>query len=133
LICLGAKRIETRSWKSWYHGEILIHAAKTYPRWARECEKQNAFYQALRPDGVYSNPKLMCGHIIGAVTVGDCIRTEALRDDISEEELLFGDFSDNRFGWLLTSPRFLPKPFFAKGALGLWEFDANLLYEEHTA
>ncbi len=132
LICLGAKRIETRSWKSWYHGEILIHAAKSYPRWAKDCEKQEPFYSALRPNGCYSYPELACGHIIGAATVGDCIRTEALRNEISEQELAFGDFSDIRYGWMLSNPHFLPKPFFAKGMLGLWEFDPALLYEEHT-
>ena len=125
LVCIGAKKIETRSWKSWYHGEVLIHAAKSYPRWAKECENDEPFFSALRPKGVYCQPAIFCGHIIGAVTIGDCIRTEILRDDLPAlgPELAFGDYSDHRFGWLLSDPHFLPRPIFAKGALGLWEFD----------
>jgi len=130
LVCLGAKRIETRSWKSWYHGELLIHAAKSYPRWAKDVEKQEPFYSALRPHGCYSYPELGCGRIIGSVTVGECVRTEILRDDLPQlgPEVAFGDYSDNRYGWMLSNPRFLPKPILAKGALGLWEFDLDEHY-----
>jgi len=47
LVCLGTKQIETRSWKSWYYDEILIHASKSYPRWAKDCEKEEPFYWEL--------------------------------------------------------------------------------------
>ncbi len=133
LVCYGAKKIETRTWKSWWHGETLVHAAKSYPKWAKDLCDEEPFYSALRPHGIYSAPESVCGHIIGAVTIGDCIRTEALRDDLSADELEFGDYSDNRFGWLLTDPRFLPKPIFAKGALGIWEFDLDAVRQEVRA
>ena len=36
LVALGVKRIETRSWRTPYRGLLGIHAAKSYPDWARE-------------------------------------------------------------------------------------------------
>ena len=128
LICLGAKKFETRSWKSWYIGPLLVHASKAYPRWAKELEKDDPFYSALRAHGTY-DPGLSCGYIIGHVQLVRCLRTEDIRASLDEKELAFGDFGDGRFAWQLEMPAFLPKPILAKGALGLWEFD---LYEHYS-
>lgn len=127
LVCLGAKHFETRSWKSWYSGPLLIHASKAYPRWAKELEKDDPFYSALRSHGVY-DPALSCGHIVGRVELTHCLRTEDVRDSLDEKELAFGDYADGRFAWRLENPSFLPKPILAKGALGLWEFDLDEHY-----
>lgn len=35
LVVSGAKRVETRSWKTPYRGWLGIHAAKGFPAWAR--------------------------------------------------------------------------------------------------
>lgn len=55
LVHLGAKRVETRSWYTSYRGQLVIHAAKGYPRWARDLTETPAFQAALGrdiPDGV---------------------------------------------------------------------------------
>ena len=31
LVAIGAKRIETRSWRTFYRGPLAIHAGKTLP------------------------------------------------------------------------------------------------------
>jgi activating signal cointegrator 1 len=36
LVAIGAKRIETRSWPTNYRGPLAIHAAKGFPKWAKE-------------------------------------------------------------------------------------------------
>jgi hypothetical protein len=123
LVCLGVKTIETRSWKTPYRGPLAIHASKSYPKNCRELEKREPFYSALRPHGQYSYPALCVGCIIGAVELVDCIPAEeAVRRGAPLQEHTFGDFSDGRFAWMLTSPRFLPAAIPVKGALGLWEF-----------
>ncbi len=47
LIAIGAKRIETRSWGTKYRGPIAIHAAKGFPKWARETCLRSPFIEAL--------------------------------------------------------------------------------------
>lgn len=124
LVCLGAKRFETRSWETLYRGPLLIHASKAYPRWAKELEKDDPFYSALRAHGVY-DPALSCGQIIGRCDLLKCFRTVDVRDSLDEKELAFGDYADRRFAWQLENGAFLPKPIPAKGALGLWNFEFN--------
>ena len=36
LMELGQKEVETRSWYTGYRGELVIHAAKGFPKWAKE-------------------------------------------------------------------------------------------------
>ena len=48
------------------------------------------------------------------------------RWDFTEQEQAFGDYSYNRYAWLLSDVRRLPEPIPAKGALGLWEWDGDL-------
>jgi len=41
LMALQSKTIETRSWYTAYRGELVIHAAKGFPKWAKEtCEER---------------------------------------------------------------------------------------------
>ena len=35
LVTIGAKKLETRSWPTYYRGPLLIHAAKGFPPAAR--------------------------------------------------------------------------------------------------
>jgi len=39
------------------------------------------------------------------------------------KELAFGDFTEGRFGFLITDVAMLPRPIPAKGQLGLWDWD----------
>jgi hypothetical protein len=125
LICLGVKKMETRSWLTAYRGPLLIHASKSYPGWAKECERSEPFYSALRPHGIYAYPELKCGHIIGRCILKNCISTEAV-EELNETEREFGDYSANRYAWILEDGQFLPQPIQAKGSLGLWEFAGEL-------
>jgi activating signal cointegrator 1 len=120
LICLGVKKIETRSWRTSYRGPLLIHASKNYPKWAQDCERSEPFYSALRPHGLYAYPQLACGNIIGQCVLKDCISTESVTD-LNPDEREFGDYSANRYAWILEDGHFLPRPVPAKGSLGLWE------------
>jgi len=139
LIVLGHKQIETRSWNTKYRGKILIHASQSKKIadkliWEFPFNKvlTESFNHVREPD----INDLPFGAIIGSANLVDCFNTNDYRnarqehisaylggDGISKMEECFGDFSKNRFGWLLSDPVLFEKPIPAKGKLGIWEFD----------
>lgn len=48
LVAMGAKRIETRSWDTDHRGPLAIHAAKNFPREAKEICSEQPFQHCLR-------------------------------------------------------------------------------------
>jgi hypothetical protein len=138
LVAIGAKRIETRSWWISYRGPIAIHAAKGFPGWAKDtAQNEEVFRRALgwpEPgaritqewiDAIAANLKaLPRGQVIATATLVDCLPVERLDGQyFAGSEVSFGDYSDGRFGWLLEDVKpITPVP--AKGALGLWNWEA---------
>jgi hypothetical protein len=130
LVAVGAKRIETRSWRGWYRGQIAIHAAKSWPKWAREFSQEPECWEVLRK---YILPWRCSRYPLGAVVatcrIVDYLRTEDLelaaltgQRVLSKQERGFGDYSEGRYAWLLDDIEILPEPIPARGALGLWEW-----------
>lgn len=122
LVALGAKRYETRSWKTTYRGWLAIHASAAYPRWARELERAWAFSQAL---AVAWRP-LPTGAVIAIARLADCFEC---REDtaltLGHPEATFGDFSAGRHYFRLEDVRPLRRPLKFKGKLGLWSVPAD--------
>lgn len=131
LIAIGAKRIETRSWRTPYRGCLAIHAAKAFPRWAKQTCDDFMFAQELGP-----NP-LPLGAVIAECRLISCIPTRELQQNgvievdhlagcgdfyMSDSERLFGDYSPGRWAWLLADIKRLEVPIPAKGSLSLWEW-----------
>jgi hypothetical protein len=136
LVARGAKRVETRSWRTPYRGPLAIHAAKGFPRECQELVYQEPFRSAL--NGALPS-ELPRSKILCVVNIVGCVSTEGLQADTPEarrcraeyfdmrlDEWDFGDYSSGRFAWLLRGVQ-LVKPVEAKGALGLWEFDDSEL------
>jgi len=122
LVAIGAKKIETRSWATKYRGELAIHASKNYPGKFKKLEQQEPFYSALRPGGVYAYPELYCGKIIAVVKLVDCVSI-TLDNIPPEPERSFGDYTPERYAWILEDVRLLPEPVPVRGRLGLWEWE----------
>lgn len=129
LVVLGHKKIETRSWNTKYRGELLIHASKSVKAW------QGLWHQEPFKHSLDDVPPF--GAIIGKVKLVDTCDTLTIKTfpqwgqgkesaTLTEQELAFGDYSDDRFGWLLSDPVVFEKPIPAKGKLGLWEYDPGL-------
>lgn len=123
LVALGKKKIETRSWYTGHRGPLVIHAAKTFPAWAKETAEEEHFRQAL--DG--ADLPLGCGLCI--VEVIACVRTSQLwkvekiiGTKPSIEEIRFGDFAPGRYAWLFRLEQVFDKPIARVGSLGLWEW-----------
>ena len=143
LVAIGAKTVETRSWRTEYRGPIAIHAAKGFPREARDTCEYMPFVQELERPGIYSGSSaLPRGAVVATAELVDVVSTERIYADISrgrwsrhvkggmvmisDLEFDFGDFSEEpmRYAWLLANVVRLGVPIPAKGMLGLWEWSA---------
>lgn len=128
LMALQQKTIETRSWETLYRGEIVIHAAKGFPGWAKEACEEPEFSKAL---GGLKASELPISMGLCVVRILGCIRTNDMHKahlitghKPSAREIPFGDFTEGRFAWLTEFVRPLPNTGPVKGALGLWEWPA---------
>lgn len=118
-IIIGRKQIETRSWQTSFRGQIAIHAAKGFPAWAKEFASVEHALQRLPS-------RFPLGAIIGVAKIQDIRSTYELKLTISAIEKIYGDYSDGRFGWLLSDVIALPEPIPCKGALSLWDVPAEI-------
>jgi activating signal cointegrator 1 len=126
LIVTGAKQIETRSWYTAYRGPLLIHAAKGFPRWAKDACNEDAFRDGL--NGL-TWEQLPISAILCRVELVGCVRTTEV-DKLRAagiiprvQEVHYGDYTEGRWAWGLKMVERFTEPIPAKGALGLWEFD----------
>lgn len=132
LVVIGAKKIETRGWNTKYRGEILIHASAGKNKINRGImlDFQQEFYELQLPK--YED--LPFESIIGKVNIVNTVHSEVCfldnefewRDNhfkISHQELAFGNYSDGRYGWLLSDPVKFANPIPAKGKLSIWDYD----------
>ena len=138
LVAIGAKQIETRSWRTSYRGPVAIHAAKRFPKAAREFNADPVCYRAVQRYSLsktYSliDPSYPLGCVLATCTLLDCCPTESLIclpgvfQDYPEldtsQEREFGNFEAGRWAWVLEDVRALPEPIPAKGALSLWDWE----------
>lgn len=133
LMAIGAKRIETRSWQTSYRGWLAIHASKNGLAKAqlRECLSDPFFAAAL--NGVDLTP----GHIVAVVELKSCIATDLLaehgnsfiRGGLTPQEMAFGDYHPERFGWVTDNLFRLPHPIPYKASQGLCDVQPEALAE----
>lgn len=145
LILLGAKRFETRSWKTAHRGPLLIHASAQLPPVAQALCYEEPWKSALAPLLKPYSPSapngdpwdLPLGALLGIVEVVDCVATESLdfgqlplgADAIGPDEKAFGDYRPGRWAWQLRVLHRFAQPIPLPGHLGLWEAP-NLLIPE---
>lgn len=127
LLATGQKHNETRSWKTSYRGEILIHAAKTDHSGILlhiPMEELKHFQDA----GVVN--KLPTGAIIGKANLVDCFQIdEAYRRKLQRgnpAELAFGDYTIGRYAWVMADAILFNKPIPTKGKQGLWNWEGGI-------
>ena len=118
LIAGQVKEYETRSWATPHRGLLAIHAAKREPTFV---------YGDLgvTPDDLPEPAPL--GVVVCLARLVDCVPSERLCADEgfegSQEDRL-GDFSPGRYGWKLEIVEVYDPPIPARGAQGLWEWQA---------
>lgn len=129
LVMTSAKRVETRAWRTRLQGGLAIHAASSMPCWVRELWADEPYRAALQRAGIVDLKTLPRGALLGSVTMTGCVPTEKILTGMvaggSPDELLFGDFTPGRFGWLLASPAPLTAPIPMRGRQRLWRLPAG--------
>lgn len=117
LISNSIKKIETRSWKTNYRGEIYIHASLKKFDIKSERDK-------ILNDLLPVNYKYKYGNIICKANLIDCIyMDEVFIKNIKENntEYLCGHYEIGRYAWVLDDIKIIEEiP--AKGKLGIWNF-----------
>lgn len=116
LIASGVKDVENRTWvPSRFAGPVLIHAAATVDKTAYSHEHVGkALFEAV------GNDELPTGAVIA---IAGTVRPH--RDGIGGHCYPLGE--DDCWHWVLSDVRRLPRPVPAKGRLGLWIPDPELL------
>lgn len=112
-VALGVKQWETRSWPTRFRGEVCIHAAKGFPRWAKDFASTELTLGRLPA-------RLPLGAIICVCELTECRQTETVAPEVSAIERLYGDYSPGRYAFKLENVRVLTEPVPARGALGFW-------------
>lgn len=153
LIAVGGKKIETRSWSTNYRGPLAIHASKGYGKGGMRahtalcgtepfCTVLNAAserhygpWSGLRE--IVEHPFMPLGAIVATCELVGIVPTEYIKarkiirltgyDDWlwTEQENAFGDYTPGRYAWLLSNVRALETPMPARGAQGLWNWEAR--------
>jgi hypothetical protein len=148
LVAIGAKRIETRSWHTYYRGPLAIHAGmeKRYINHRSHdyiCNEE-PFYSVLMEAGALWHDNQFFGALPLGCIVATCELVNCKRIDVgdwfpanlgwwknkmfweaSEREWAFGDHSVGRFMWFLANIKILDDPVPVKGSMGLWEWEEN--------
>lgn len=131
LVAVGAKRIETRSWATAYRGPLAIHAAKGFPKWARETCDEPEFAKELGPYIIHTGVIVATCRLVACIPTRDLQQNRVIQVDpachcddfvLDDRERQFGDYSPGRWAWLLADVNPFIQPVPAKGALGLWEW-----------
>lgn len=112
LTVLGHKKVETRPRKWNYTGPLVIHAG-LYMGW-HDLLLNEPFLSCI------GTTRLLQGYLIGEVFMEKCIPVEEIRDTLGETELAFGNYSDGRFAYVLTSPEIYRLPIPCRGKQGVW-------------
>lgn len=118
LIKEGKKKIETRSWKTNYRGELYIHSSST--KIPKEYKNNIDLMSLVDID------KLNYGNIICSCELVDCIEmTDEFVEKIkkNKNEYISGIYAKGRYAWILKDIKVLDKPIKAKGHLGIWNLD----------
>lgn len=114
LIMNGTKKIETRSWKTKYRGEIYIHASSSKAKITKP-----EVYELIK------DMNFKCGYIICKCNLVDCIyMTDEYVNDMKTnhyEEYICGHYEVGRYAWIVEDVKVI-EPIEAKGKLGLWNY-----------
>lgn len=134
LLASGKKRCETRSWKTNYRGEILIHAgAMKYNYFSDVCHDRKELAAYFKNAGIGSNETLQAlpfKAIIGKAILVNCVQIDAITAELIKkqrpDEYAFGNFTPGRYAWVMKDAVLFDEPIPAGGKQGLWNWDGNI-------
>ena len=123
LIKEKVKKIETRSWKTSYRGELYIHASVS------KVTKENKELIPFIKDKNYSYGQIIC-----KVNLKDCIKMtkewiEKLKKD-NYQEYICGEYKEGRYAWILDDLEVLAYPIYSIGRLNIWDFNEEIMSKQ---
>lgn len=118
LIASGDKKIETRSFKTNYRGELFIHAS------GKKIDKSivdNTFINNMIKDR-----KMQFGKIICRVKLVDCVYMdqEFINSIKDTKEYQLGLYKEGRYALILDNVELI-EPIIAKGRLNIWNYQGD--------
>ena len=118
LIKNEVKKIETRSWKTKYRGELYIQAS------IAKIDKK--VYERKELVKLFENLEMGNGYILCKCNLVDCIEmTEEFIKNMKDnnyQEYICGRYEVGRYAWVLDNIEVLDKPIKVKGQLGIWNY-----------
>jgi hypothetical protein len=130
LVAMGAKRIETRGWRTSYRGEIAIAAAKKFPTDARAICNARPFCSVLGGVALPTGMVVAVGRLVECfrfdVGTEAKIRARSLIGKLPPFEADFGDYGFGRYGFVIGDVQALSEPIACRGALSLWDVPADV-------
>lgn len=147
LIACGAKRIETRSWGTDFHGRIAIHAAKGlgpvggrrgFQEQCAEPPFESVLTKHLEDCGAMKSAykaahSIPLGAIVATATLKDVkridmkLRAWVLSQTVTPFEINFGDYTSGRYAWFLEDVEPFPEPIYCNGKLSLWDVPPEIM------
>ena len=119
LIKNGKKKIETRSWKTSYRGELYIHASLT--KMSKETRENIELMNLVKDNDMHY------GNIICKCNLVNCIKmTKEYVEEMKQNhylEYICGGYSEGRYAWILEDIQILNEPIKAKGHLSIWNYN----------
>ncbi len=119
LITSNKKKIETRSWKTNYRGELYIHAGMK--KVTKDVLDRPGLIDLIKDDNYDQYGFIICKCILK-----DCIYMtkeyiEKIKHDYPDE-FICGRYEIGRYAWILDDIEVLKKPIGVKGQLGIWNY-----------
>jgi len=140
LIAIGAKRIETRSWRTSYRGPLAIHSSKRMPKDAYALMYLEPFLSALGRWGKRHDwSALPLGCVVATSELLDCVEITQHPQPTNwptssghrmflppdKPERSFGNFAIGQFAWILARVFEVAEPIPVRGRQGLWLWDGR--------
>ena len=119
----GAKKVETRSWRSLSRGLLAIHSSKRFD------PMSEPVIPGMSEEDI--GPYLPRGEVLGLVEVVSCFPTTAEEvARLSEVERSWGDYGPGRWGWNLKRLWRFERGIPARGRQGLWNWEVPFEFED---
>lgn len=127
MIAVGAKRIETRHWKTNYRGWLVIHAAKRFQIAEKELCLHSPFCEMLKCAGILRLTDMPLGAGLCAAYLVEVTPTETLTEgtalvDFDEVERALGNYQPRRYAWIFDRVLAFPAPIVLSGRQGIWNW-----------
>lgn len=150
LMVIGAKRIETRHWPTYWRGPLVIHAAKRFGREEQFLCTREPFITALTKAGIQNHDDLPLGALLGVVDLIGCVKipegtpcqgklfgegvvVSGVKLPPDGDDLSYGNYTPGRYAWVTEHARRFAVPIPYKGSQGFFDVPAELVNAQDIA